>query len=47
MYETVLTIVLVAVLLFVTYNLFLDIKDYVYVKNVNVMGALLQNKIII
>jgi hypothetical protein len=37
----------IVILLFICYNLFYDIKDYFYTKNLKIMDALLSNKIII
>ena len=47
MIERILTILLVIIVLFVVYNMFLDMKDYFYTKNMAIMDIILANKIVI
>lgn len=47
MLEKIITILVVIIVLFVVYNLYLDIKDYFYTKNLAIMDIILANKIII
>lgn len=47
MLERIITILVVIIVLFVVYNLYLDIKDYFYTKNLAIMDIILANKIII
>ena len=47
MLERIITILVVIIVLFVVYNLYLDIKDYFYTKNLAIMDLILANKIII
>ena len=47
MIKDILTVIVIVILLFVGYNLYYDIKDYFYMKNTKILGALLSNKIII
>ena len=47
MFNNVLAVLSIVILLFIGYNLFYDIKDYFYTKNLKIMDAVLSNKIII
>lgn len=47
MLERIITILVVIIVLFVVYNMYLDIKDYFYTKNLAIMDIILANKIII
>ena len=47
MLDKALNILAILILLFIGYNLYYDIKDYFYTKNLKIMDALLSNKIII
>lgn len=47
MLEQALTVLVVIIVLFITYNLYLDMKDYFYTKNTAFMDIFLANKIII
>lgn len=47
MLDKALSILAILILLFIGYNLYYDIKDYFYTKNLKIMDALLSNKIII
>ena len=44
--ETV-TVLVLLIVLFVVYNMYLDMKDYFYTKNFAIMDIFLANKIII
>ena len=45
--DLLFTIFLILIIGFVSYNLYIDVKDYVYTKNIRIMDILLSNKIII
>ena len=47
MLERILTILVVIIVLLVLYNMYLDMKDYFYTKNMAIMDIILANKIII
>ena len=47
MLEQVLSVLVVIIVLFISYNLYLDVKDYFYTKNTAFMDIFLANKIII
>tara|TARA_B100000963_G_scaffold348556_2_gene356331 strand:+ start:10714 stop:10857 length:144 start_codon:yes stop_codon:yes gene_type:complete len=47
MLDHLLTVLIVAIVLFVVYNMYLDAKDYFYTKNTSIMDIFLANKIII
>jgi len=47
MFKNILAILGIVIFLFISYNLFYDVKDYFYTKNLKILDALLSNKIII
>jgi hypothetical protein len=47
MIKDFLTVMVIVIILFIGYNLYYDIKDYFYTKNLRIFDALLSNKIII
>ena len=47
MLERFLTLLVAIIVIFVLYNMYLDMKDYFYTKNTAIMDIILANKIII